>query len=811
MKNLIFSYFLINIFLISQSHAQSLSTPTSDHIHIDQFGYLPSGSKVAVISDPLVGFNSGLSYTPGSNLQVINAVTNASVHSGTASAWSGGATHASSGDRGWWYDFSGISAAGRYFIYDAANNRRSYEFEIKSEIYLPILQAAFKMFYYNRCNAPKIAPYAASKWTDATNFLKSRQDAQCRYVYDSTNVSLQRDLSGGWWDAGDFNKYVTFAADPIHNLLQAYEDKPSIFGDTWNIPESYNGVPDIIDEIKWELDWLKKMQNANGSVVNKMGSIDHGHNTLVPPSTNVHFRYYGPTCTSSAIALTEMMSHASLVFSTIPALSSEATTLKNLAINSWNFVLPRINANTLETNCDDGTIKAGDADWTSDEQKNHALIAAYYLWKITNSALYHNYFIARIQDAPPVAANWMGVSTMTLNDVLMKYSQDPLGDNATKTEIINSIYPMISGDWNSFFRFNSLDLYRSHMPDWSYHWGSNLSKSNYANLARSIVKYNIFPAQNASMLQKSEEQLHYLHGVNPLNIVYLSNMYSFGAEKSANEIYHAWFANGSIYDNALTSTNGPAPGYLAGGPNKDFTVSSLSPPYGQPRQKSYLDFNTSFPSNSWEITEPAIYYQAAYIRHISAYVSGVSNPLSVNFGTFDVKKSALNVILDWSTFSEQNIKTMAVERSTDGLKWTVIHSMEIFSNSNSSRKYDYKDINPWTNTTQLYYRIKFINDNRSEQFSPIKSIDHELNNVGNNAVSFINLFPNPVSDILTYELPEDVIVNEMVIYQMNGQIFQKIKSIKSKGRIDLSNLPSGQYLITGDSNRGTFSNHFTKE
>ncbi len=66
-------------------------------------------------------------------------------------------------------------------------------------------------------------------------------------------------------------------------------------------------------------------------------------------------------------------------------------------------------------------------------------------------------------------------------------------------------------------------------------------------------------------------------------------------------------------DNALTSPKGPPPGYVTGGPNKDYSYTQLSPPASQPPQKSYRDVNDGWPESSWEISEPAIYYNAAYI------------------------------------------------------------------------------------------------------------------------------------------------------------------------------------------------------
>jgi hypothetical protein len=114
-------------------------------------------------------------------------------------------------------------------------------------------------------------------------------------------------------------------------------------------------------------------------------------------------------------------------------------------------------------------------------------------------------------------------------------------------------------------------------------------------------------------------------------------MGSFGAERSVNEIFHTWFADGSpAWDSAAESTYGPAPGFVPGGPNASYDwdgccpdgcgagnscgAEAPTPPKDQPPQKSYGDFNDSWPLNSWSVTENSNGYQTAYIRLLSKFV-----------------------------------------------------------------------------------------------------------------------------------------------------------------------------------------------
>ena len=172
------------------------------------------------------------------------------------------------------------------------------------------------------------------------------------------------------------------------------------------------------------------------------------------------------------------------------------------------------------------------------------------------------------------------------------------------------------------------DLYRAQMDDWAHHWGSNLVRSNCGSLNMDFVEFNINFDEANQYRETAEQYLHWLHGTNPLGKVMLSNMYAYGGDACANEIYHTWFGNNTPYDNALTSPKGPAPGYLTGGPNKDFSYPQLSPPGNQPPQKSYLDFNDGWPQSSWEITEPAIYYNAAYVLLLSNFVENAVVPVA---------------------------------------------------------------------------------------------------------------------------------------------------------------------------------------
>nr|WP_295923256.1 glycoside hydrolase family 9 protein [uncultured Dyadobacter sp.] len=764
----------------------------SPFIHVDQFGYAPSAEKVAVLSDPIQGYNAGLSYSPPSTMEVRQSVNNAVVFSGPVTVWNNGNTEATSGDRGWWFDFSPLTAAGSYYVFDPVGNQRSAVFDIAANPYGNVMLAAMKMFYYNRCNLAKALPYAQSKWTDANNFMNPLQDANCRYINEQGNAALEKNLTGGWFDAGDYNKYVSFTHSPLHDLLYAYEENPTVFTDNFNIPESKNGVSDLLDEVKWELDWLFKMTNADGSTHNKMGSRNYSENVSSPPSINTDGRYYGPVCTSASATIASVFSHAAIVYAGVPSLAAYAAQLEAKAISCFNYVLPFHNNSTLQTDCDNGSIVAGDADVGVVQQRSMLVIAAIYLFERTGNAAYNQFVINNYAATDVMTNGYWGVDATELQDALLRYAQLP-GANATvRNAILNSAGTAVDGNWNDFFGWTTADLYRAFMPDWSYHWGSNMPKADYANVNRSMLKAGLGNA--ASLTRKAAEQVHYFHGVNPLGLVYLSNMYGVGGDRCVNEIYHAWFNDGTIYDNALTSPNGPAPGYVAGGPNADYTISGQSPPFGQPRQKSYLDFNTGWPTNSWEITEPAIYYQAAYIRLLAHHTLPVEDPLPVELADFYLRElSDGKVQLYWKTVSEVDNERFEVERSADGLDFRMIGEVKGNSTTSQAHHYTFADGEAPRNTA--YYRLKQIDFDGRFEYSKIIALYRN----GDNGFS---VGPNPISDYFQLKMPGHIGNAKLKLTTVGG-IEVLNRPIGTETRVQLPSLASGIYLLTIEKGKET--------
>lgn len=586
----------------------------SASIIVDQFGYLTNNKKVAIFKEARVGSDvSGSQGSPGTIFLLRNLETEEIVFEGTVSLWNSGAVHDQSGDKIWHLDFSEFNQTGLYKIEDPVSGKQSHPFEIRENPWQNVLKAAVRSFFYQRSGFEKEIQFAGENWSDDAAHL---QDKQTRDFFDQNNTDRFRNLYGGWFDAGDYNKYITFASGAVHPLLAAYRLNPGIWGDDYNIPESGNGMPDVLDELKWEIDWMLRMQVQTGGVIIKMGAKDYYGAS--PPSTDTRDRYYGRVSTSSAIAFASMTAHAALVYRDFPEWEEYADTLEKAAIRACEYFST---AETLDTNSDQGEIKAGDADRSEESQLSEEAIFGIYMFALTGDSQWNNLVRERYSEIPLL--DWWGPYDHYIGEALLFYTTLDGASESIRNDILNSFRSKPA----PFYGFSeNIDPYYVGMPNSQYHWGSLSVMANVGVLNLSVVRY-LDEADDEMYRQRALDILHYIHGRNPLDKSYLSNMYSYGAENPVNEFYHGWFSHGSAWQNVLTSDKGgPAPGFLVGGPNQAF--SGDSNPYlelDQPPQKMYADFNDTaewpVQYNPWEITENSIGYQAAYVRLLSEFVS----------------------------------------------------------------------------------------------------------------------------------------------------------------------------------------------
>jgi endoglucanase len=208
------------------------------HIEVDRLGYLPGEQKKAVfIGKDLNG-----------RFSLVDADTGNTVYTGvlkkSKSAGTGG-TQTYTGD------FSSWKKTGSYYL-ETDVIGRSYTFSIKKDLYDGLFRSAVKQYYLSRCGMSLTDQYAGKNAHGACH-------TRSAYLQGEPDVEL--DVQGGWHVDGLGNRDVVQGCQAADMLLLTYELNSDVCGDDVGIPESGNKIPDILDEVKYETDWLLKMQD----------------------------------------------------------------------------------------------------------------------------------------------------------------------------------------------------------------------------------------------------------------------------------------------------------------------------------------------------------------------------------------------------------------------------------------------------------------------------------------------------------------------------------------------------------------------
>ena len=334
----------VSLELIDDSAVDYSSTQTKENnININQVGYTPDSKKIAVFRG----------VTNQTQFKVINADTGAVAYTGNLSS---SISNSSANETNWQGDFSTVTVPGKYYI-ECEGLEKSYTFEIGSNVYNNLLTDSIKMLYLQRCGVQVSDPdfgHAACHNTLATVYGTDRKI----------------DVSGGWHDAGDYGRYVVPAAKTIADLFYAYQENPAAYGDSTGIPESGNGTPDILDEARFELEWMLKMQDTNGGVFHKV-------------SCKTFPGYVAPTAETGELFVTPVSSTATADFCASMALAYEffkqydpafANTCKSAAEKAWAWL--ESNPNYVLVNPED--IVTGDyADFYKNDKDERSWAAAH--------------------------------------------------------------------------------------------------------------------------------------------------------------------------------------------------------------------------------------------------------------------------------------------------------------------------------------------------------------------------------------------------------------------------------------------------
>ncbi len=633
MNSKLFTIFCLTCFLslITPKHlsAQTSSTEIA-LIRVDQFGYYEDQIKIAVLANPQLGINSSKSYNPSNNIKLLDAFTDQEVSNLSKTVVNNGNTDGFSGDKIWHIDFTSFKTPGTYYIYDKDEDVRSHNFVIgEDNKYGNLLRAALKQLYYQRCGHSKVS----DEWTDIACHGNANQDNDC---YDYHGVLSNRDLSGGWHDAGDYGKYVGFAYPAVNDLLSAYLLNPTF----WNsfevgIPESGNNTPDILDEVKWELDWLLKMQVSgennialDGGLLHIVGMTTDDDNYWSkhmgkPASQDKSARFFLGVAGQSTCSGMSMFAYAAYTFNKA-GMTSDANIYLAAAEDAWTWT--QNNQNDLNSNFEGYPVNQMDSYFFQKDilygDVNVAIYeAACHLHLLTGNSKYLTYIQNNIAAIP---------KKNDLRGALLNYAIDPLANTAVSDTIKYKYLNLWGkpGVWQ--FKENGADLTDGHnYPLWSVYWGANIFLCRETALAynASSINQDNMPWRHKLISSASS----YMHGCNPLDLVYITTVggSDFGGERYLDLFYHG--------DSNME--NMPPPGCIPGGPNGGFSGTSPLLPANSPSLKRFDPSQQAKPV--YEYFEGQIKAQAAYVYLMTAVIDAFG-PNEINIG---IEKKLLPEIL----------------------------------------------------------------------------------------------------------------------------------------------------------------------
>ncbi len=569
---------------------------------VNQTGYLARGPKVAVLR----------SDAPGA--------VPVELRRGDEVLWRGSSQprgfDAASGDAVHHVDFGSYQGTGEGLVLRALDSE-SFPFRVADDVYAQLPRDALKYFYHNRSGVDIVQPYVPSnEWSRQAGHL-SDASVTCA---SSAVCDYSLDVSGGWYDAGDHGKYVVNGGIAAWTLLALHERLvhlgPGVgaFADgTANIPESQNGVPDLLDEARYEVEFLMRMQVPEGKPHAGMAhhKVHDGAWTPLPyePPPRSESRRLHPPSTAATLNLAAVAAQAARIFR--PYDADFAARCQRSAERAWAAAQrePHVLAPEMD-NQGGGAYPDKDVSdefyWAAVE--SWLMQPSQALRDFIEASPHHRQFATVLRhddgsfdgDGVSASMTWQSTAALGWISLAITPSTWPADDVARlRTGIVQAGDRYVAIEAGEGYRL-PLALGENH----HYPWGSN-----------SFVLDNMLVLSLAADLSGERKYaeavvagMDYLLGENPLLMSYVSG---YGTQSLQNPHHRFWAHSKS------REYPGPPPGAVSGGPN-----SSLQDPQTKksglskdlPPQKCYVDH-----IEAWSVNDVAINWNAPLVW-VAAYL-----------------------------------------------------------------------------------------------------------------------------------------------------------------------------------------------
>jgi endoglucanase len=572
MKLPILTFFISTIFC-----AGSLAQKSAD-IRLNQVGFYPKAEKLAVVLT-----------TKESPFTVTDLKTNKIVFKGRL-----GQTRQSqhSGKNTRIADFSPINKPGNYRL-EIADQKKSALFELKEDVYREIAVASLRGFYFQRMSTALPEKYAG-KWARPAGHPDDQVLIHPSAVSAGRPENFVIKSPGGWYDAGDYNKYIVNSGITMGTLLSLCEDHPEYFDNlNTNIPESNDAIPDLLDEVLYNLRWMLTMQDpADGGVYHKL--TNSKFDGMVMPVDCNKPRYVVQKSTAATLDFVSVMAQSARIFkhfeTQLPGLSDSCTTA---AVKSWNWA--KENPNLLyeqeEINKkfipDIQTGTYGDRN-VSDEW----IWASSEMYALTGKSEYIKNVDFQL-DKPMSLPGWNQVKTLGYYTILRA------GDRLKpEGSLLADIKKSVTAYATDLIADLNQQPYHTVMGKKAtdYAWGSSSVAANQGIAL--LYAYSV--SKNPEFLKAAAGNFDYLLGRNATDYSFLTG---FGTKRVMHPHHRLAVADGIV---------DPMPGQLSGGPNPGQQDKCTTYP-NKFADESFTDDDRSYASNEIAINwnAPLVYLAAA--------------------------------------------------------------------------------------------------------------------------------------------------------------------------------------------------------
>ncbi len=467
----------------------------------------------------------------------------------------------------------GILPAGEYLIRCGEESRK---LTVEKDPWQEVTNALIKGLYFQRCGCELEEKYAG---------IYKHPACHTAPALEWDNKEVEKTVTGGWHDAGDYGKYVGPGAVTVAHMLYAYLLCGKGCSEELNIPEFGNGVADILNEARYELEWLLKMQREDGAFYHKL-TKDH-FAAFIMPQDDKEQEYLMPVSHCATAAASACLALASRVYADIDKVFSDKMLDEALKAFEWleknpDFV-PFVNPEGVRTGMYGDRNVTDELFWASCE-----LYAATGDEKYKESA--EKYYS---DDMNLWSYGWADVSGLGAICCLFEIGEK--GGSVLYTGLKEKFIDTCK----KIAEISDASGYGTALPADRYIWGSILP---IMGNAMSLIMYELLTS-DSSFRAAALLQWNYALGLNALDISFVTG---FGERRVMN-IHHRPSGSDGITE--------PVPGLISGGPNNRMNFPQNKERLANvPPAKAFLDELPSADTNEIAIywNSPAIFVGAFF-------------------------------------------------------------------------------------------------------------------------------------------------------------------------------------------------------